>query len=69
MVCPPCKFAAIRLTSRAAWPGQLDNQPVRHNMTLDRDNAYMTELLSADKTYMAPVSPWCKLLLPTYLDQ
>lgn len=48
------------LFSWAAWPGQLDNQPLKANMTLDRDDAYLNVLKAAGKQYMAPISPWCE---------
>jgi hypothetical protein len=48
------------LFSWAAWPGQLDNQPIKANMTEDRDEAYLNVLNAAGKQYMAPISPWCK---------
>lgn len=48
------------LFSWAAWPGQLDNQPIKQNMTLNRDDAYLDVLTAAGKQYMAPVSPWCE---------
>jgi glucan endo-1,3-alpha-glucosidase len=48
------------LFSWAAWPGQLDNQPLKANMTLDRDEAYLDVLDPAGKQYMAPASPWCE---------
>lgn len=62
MVCPFHGQVGIELIDRAAWPGQLDNQPIRQNMTLDRDMIYINELKAAGKTYMAPVSPWCKFI-------
>lgn len=46
------------LFSWAAWPGQLDNQPIEQNMTLNRDDAYLDVLLAEGKQYMAPISPW-----------
>jgi hypothetical protein len=53
------------LTGRAAWPGQLDNQPIRQNMTLDKDHEYLGALKAQGKTYMAPVSPWCEFMNPS----
>lgn len=58
-VCRPSFRYSYELTYRAAWPGQLDNQPIKQNMTLNRDTEYMTELSKQGKMYMAPVSPWC----------
>lgn len=46
------------LFSWAAWPGQLDNQPLKANMTLGRDDEYLNVLKPAGKEYMAPISPW-----------
>ncbi|KAK8858755.1 hypothetical protein IAR55_002984 [Kwoniella newhampshirensis] len=46
------------LFSWAAWPGQLDNQPVNASMTDSRDQTYLGVTQPAGKTYMAPVSSW-----------
>jgi glucan endo-1,3-alpha-glucosidase len=56
------------LFSWAAWPGQLDNQPIKQNMTLNRDDDYLNVLDAAGKQYMAPVSPWCEWLRYLFVE-
>ena len=45
---------------RDAWPGQLGNVPVLAKMSTTQDDLYLAVTQNANKTYMAPVSPWCK---------
>lgn len=46
------------LFSWDAWPGQLGNVPVLAKMSTTQDDLYLAVTQNANKTYMAPVSPW-----------
>ncbi|KAL7421003.1 hypothetical protein Q5752_003887 [Cryptotrichosporon argae] len=46
------------LFSWAAWPGQDTGTEVDANITTSADEEYLSLLQAANKTYMAPVSPW-----------
>lgn len=48
------------LFSWYAWPSA-NNGPIDAKMSTDMDGAYLGQVASKGKAYMAPVSPWCKL--------
>lgn len=56
------KRGAKGLFSWHAWPGQNTNKALNAPLGIAQDEKYLNVV--GDGTYMAPVSPWCRLLPP-----